>query len=195
MISKASQLSQFHTKIRDIVDFIDVFFGNGAHNVRTYSLTCTNIFVYSYRMDATPAIRICNPPMALRETPRPTESELAILSVLWDRGAQTVRQVHEEISKEKPSGYTTTLKLLQIMREKGLVTRDETARSHVYRAAIPESKVQQSLLDTLLERAFGGSTRKLVLRALSTKKASREELAEIRKYLDEMERKQKGSGK
>ena len=128
--------------------------------------------------------------MVRRKSPNRTESELSILGVLWRRGPLTVRRVHDEISREKPSGYTTTLKLLQIMHAKGLVRRDETGRSHVYRALIPEAQTQQTLLDGLLGRAFGGSLQKLVMRALSVRKSSPEELAEIRTFLDQLERKQ-----
>ena len=121
------------------------------------------------------------------ELPRPTDAELAILRVLWQRGPSTVRQVLEATGEE--TGYTTILKFLQIMTEKGLVTRDESARTHVYQASLPETTTQRQLISDLLERAFSGSAAKLVLQALSTKKASAQELKEIRKLLDEMERK------
>src|SRR6516165_10760541 len=103
---------------------------------------------------------------------KPTEAELAILQVLWRHGPCTVRQVHEELSQEKQSGYTTTLKLLQIMAGKGLVQRDESERSHVYRARLSEEKTQRHLVDDLLDRAFGGSAQKLVMRALASKKTT-----------------------
>ena len=118
---------------------------------------------------------------------QPTNAELAILRVLWDRGPSTVRQVQEALSADRDYGYTTVLKLLQIMHEKGLVDRDESRRSHVYSPTQAEEETQSQLLDDLLERAFGGSASKLVLRALSDEKASPEELEEIRKLLDEME--------
>lgn len=118
---------------------------------------------------------------------KPTDAELNILRVLWARGPSTVREVWEQINKVAPTGYTTTLKFLQIMTEKGLVTRDERDRSHVYTAARSEEQTQRQALGYLVERVFGGSTQKLVLQALSAKKASRDELAEIRKLLDEME--------
>jgi BlaI family transcriptional regulator, penicillinase repressor len=123
-------------------------------------------------------------------SPKPTEAELAILNVLWKLGPSTVRAVHEELNQtqEQESGYTTTLKLLQIMTEKGLVKRDESQRSHVYEPLFTEQQVQRQLVGHLLERAFGGSAKKLVMQALSGKKASREEIAEIRKLLDEMEK-------
>ena len=119
------------------------------------------------------------------ELPRPTDAELAILRVLWRRGPSTVRQVLEEAGEE--TGYTTILKFLQIMTEKGLVTRDESERTHVYQASRPEETTQRQLISDLLERAFSGSATKLVLQALSAKKASADELNEIRKLLDKME--------
>jgi BlaI family transcriptional regulator, penicillinase repressor len=120
--------------------------------------------------------------------PRPTEAELAILRVLWEHGPRTVRQVHEALSGDRPTGYTTTLKLLQIMTDKGLVQRDDRDRSHVFAARASEGQTQRQLTQDLLDRAFGGSAAKLVMQALSSRKASREELAEIRQLLDEHER-------
>jgi predicted transcriptional regulator len=113
---------------------------------------------------------------------KPTDGELAILRVLWERGPSTVRQVAEALGKE--TGYTTALKLLQIMTEKRLVVRDETERTHVYAAAYTEDQTQRQLVTDLVERAFGGSAAKLVLQALAATKASPEEMAEIRKLLD-----------
>src|SRR5919202_1899583 len=115
-----------------------------------------------------------------KPTPRPTDAELAILRVLWQRGPSTVREVHEELSRERGTGYTTVLKLLQIMFEKGLVARDESERAHVYRPRQSEEQAQRRLVTDLLDRAFGGSAQQLVLRALTAKPASPEELAEIR---------------
>jgi len=126
--------------------------------------------------------------MSASSLPRPTDAELEILSILWERGAGTVRQVFEALSVSREMGYTTVLKQLQIMHDKGLVTRDESQRSHVYRPRQKEQVTQRQLVSDLLSRAFGGSTEKLVMQALSTKKASREELAEIRRMLDELER-------
>lgn len=120
-------------------------------------------------------------------SPRPTDAELDILRVLWDRGASTVRQVHEALGPARETGYTTILKLMQIMLEKGLVARDESQRSHVYRAKLKEEATQRRLVSDLLARAFGGATDKLVLQALAAKRASLEELAEIRRLLDQME--------
>ena len=119
--------------------------------------------------------------------PRPTEAELDILRVLWDHGPSTVRQVHDVLSGERDVGYTTVLKLMQIMFDKGIVARDDSAKSHVYRAKQRAQTTQRQLLGDLLSRAFGGSTEKLVLQALSTRKATKEELAEIRRMLDELE--------
>lgn len=125
-----------------------------------------------------------------RELPKPTDGELALLRVLWRRGPSTVRQVLEELNREQPeeSGYTTVLKLLQIMTEKGLVRRNETERSHVYEAARAEEETQQQLVRHLLDRAFGGAAHKLVLQALSATPAGSQELAEIRNLLDRMEK-------
>ena len=120
--------------------------------------------------------------------PRPTDAELAILRVLWERGASTVRQVHESLSGERTIGYTTILKLMQIMADKGIVERDETDRTHVYTPRMSEEHTQRQLLQDLLDRAFGGSALKLVMQALSTRKASPEELAQIRQLLDDRER-------
>lgn len=124
--------------------------------------------------------------MTTTNPPRPTDAELAILRVLWRRGPSTVRAVQEELQRENPTGYTTALKLLQIMTEKGLVVRDEAQRAHVYASRFPEEQMQRRLVGDLLDRAFAGSTGRLVMQALSTRKASREELAEIRQVLDEM---------
>lgn len=122
------------------------------------------------------------------DLPRPTDAELEILNVLWERGASTVREVHEAIAKRKPAQYTTTLKLLQIMAEKRLVRRDETQRAHIYEAAQPREWTQQQLAGHLLQRAFNGSAKGLLLGALTSRKASKEELAELRRFLDEYER-------
>jgi BlaI family transcriptional regulator, penicillinase repressor len=116
--------------------------------------------------------------------PRPTDAELAILRVLWERGPSTVRQVHEVLSRERPAAYTTSLKLLQIMTEKGLVRRDESDRTHVYHPRLSEEQTQRQLVRDLLERAFGGSSSKLVMQALNAKRATPEELSEIRKLID-----------
>ncbi len=121
---------------------------------------------------------------APKDPPRPTEAELEILTVLWSRGPSTVRDVHETIARRKPGQYTTVLKLLQIMTEKGLVRRDEKQRAHVYEAARPREWTQRQLAGDLLDRAFGGSASSLVLGALESRRASRSEIDEIRKLLD-----------
>jgi BlaI family transcriptional regulator, penicillinase repressor len=117
--------------------------------------------------------------------PRPTDAELEILRVLWELGPSTVRQVHEAQAGTRDTGYTTTLKMMQIMAEKGLVTRDESARTHVYAARVSQESTQRQLLNDLVDRAFGGSAKELVLRALSSHTTSDEELNEIRKLIDE----------
>jgi len=118
---------------------------------------------------------------------RPTDAELAILRVLWSRGPSTVRQVHEAISRDRETGYTTVLKLMQIMTEKGLVERDESERTHVYQARFTQEATQQRLVSDLLDKAFGGSASQLVMQALAAKPASADELAQIRRLLDELE--------
>jgi len=123
-----------------------------------------------------------------KDSPRPTEAELEILGVLWQRGPSTVRDVHELVSPTRGVGYTTVLKLLQIMAEKGLVRRDESRRAHVYAARVPAEQTQRQLVGDLVDRAFGGSAARLVQQALSSKRASREEIARIRDLLDEIER-------
>ena len=116
---------------------------------------------------------------------RPTESELEILQVLWKMGQATVRDVHEELAKTKASGYTTTLKLMQIMDEKGLVVRDTSSKTHVYRAAYSQEKAQSSALDKILSTVFEGSTSDLVIQALGHHKASKGEIDAIKKYLEQ----------
>jgi BlaI family transcriptional regulator, penicillinase repressor len=125
--------------------------------------------------------------MGDKPTPRPTDAELAILSVLWERGPSTVREVHDALSPTHDSGYTTTLKLMQIMTDKGLVDRDESQRAHVYTSRYGEQRTQRQLLGDLMQRAFGGSPAKLVMQALSTTKATPEDLTAIRHMLDQME--------
>jgi len=120
--------------------------------------------------------------------PKPTDAELEILCVLWSRGPSTVREVHEVIAESKPTQYTTVLKQLQVMATKGLVERDESERSHVYQSARSRDWTQRQLAGDLLQRAFGGSTGSLVMGALSQTKASKRELAEVRRMLDEYEK-------
>ncbi len=119
---------------------------------------------------------------------KPTESELEILKILWDKENATVREVHEELSKNKDSGYTTTLKLLQIMFEKGLVTRDDSNKTHIYQPAVTRLKTQKQFLDKMINTLFAGSSTQLVLQALGNQKASKDELEEIQKYLDNLKK-------
>jgi len=125
--------------------------------------------------------------MPKRTAPKPTNGELSILRVLWRRGPSTVREVRDELNEQQETGYTTVLKMMQIMTEKGLLERDDKDRTHVYRPRLAEGETQRQLLGHLLERAFNGSAKKLVMQALSTKKTSTKELAEIRQLLDELE--------
>jgi predicted transcriptional regulator len=118
-----------------------------------------------------------------RITTRPTDAELAILGVLWERGPSTVRQVHEALAAARETGYTTTLKLMQIMAEKGLVRRDESARTHVYAARVPQVETQRQLVSDLADRAFGGSAAALVMQALNAGTASPDDLAEIQRLI------------
>jgi len=124
----------------------------------------------------------------MRKLLKPTEAELAILRVLWQRGPSTVREVQKVLEETKKTGYTTVLKFMQIMVEKGLVTRDELPYAHVYQASVPREQVERTLVADLLDRAFEGSTSRLLLQALATKRATPEELAEIRKILKKHER-------
>lgn len=126
--------------------------------------------------------------MSKKQLSKPTDSELEILQILWQNGPATVKSVNEKLNEKKETGYTTTLKLLQIMFDKELVLRNEDERSHVYSAAINESDIQKALVDKLLESAFSGSAAKLVMQALGNSKTSKEELEQIRAYLTEIEK-------
>ncbi|MEZ5300720.1 MAG: BlaI/MecI/CopY family transcriptional regulator [Verrucomicrobiales bacterium] len=117
---------------------------------------------------------------------KPTDSELAILHALWDHGPATVAEVIGTVGGKKPMGYTTALKFLQIMHEKGLVKRDESRRQHVYRAALPPGRMRKALVGDLIDRAFGGSAAQMVLHALGARKVGEAEIAEIREMLDAM---------
>ncbi len=125
--------------------------------------------------------------MARGKTLRPTDRELTILRILWDSGPCTVRQVNDAMNADGSTGYTTTLKLMQIMTDKGLLRRDDSKFKHIFKPALTEAKAQKQLVGDMLERAFSGSAEKLVMRALSAKKISAVELARIRKMLDEFE--------
>ncbi len=119
----------------------------------------------------------------------PTDGELAILGVLWAAGPSTVRSVHEVVARDSKTAYTTTLKLMQIMHDKGLVRRDASQRSHVYDAVVKRGDVQAKLLSDLAAKAFGGSAAQMAMRALSLKQAAPEELAALRALLDDLEAK------
>jgi predicted transcriptional regulator len=120
---------------------------------------------------------------------KPTESELEILQILWERKSATVREVHEELLKNKTAGYTTTLKLMQIMFEKGIVTRDDSAKTHIYQPAVSRKITQKQFLDKMINGLFAGSSTQLVLQALGNQNASKSELDEIQKYLDDLKNK------
>jgi len=125
----------------------------------------------------------------MKDTPqKPTTSELQILQVLWERGPSTVRDVHDALQSEKTLGYTTVLKLMQIMTAKGLVRRDEQQRAHVYEAQQPAEKTKRQLAADVLERVFDGSARELMLHALASQRSSKKEIEELRSLLDEHER-------
>jgi predicted transcriptional regulator len=121
---------------------------------------------------------------------KPTESETEILQVLWEQGPSTVREVHDILSRTKDSGYTTTLKLMQIMNEKGLLNRNDDAKSHIYTAAVKKESIQKQVVSKMINGLFKGSSAKLVMHALGNHRASREEILEIKKYLDEIENKE-----
>jgi len=128
--------------------------------------------------------------MPRRRSPQPTEVELAILRVLWERGPSTVREVHAVLlgqRERQDTGYSTTLKMMQVMTDKGLLKRDESRRPQVYRPAVAEDETQRRMVDDLVRRVFGGSARKLVLRAVESEHVTPDELAEIRKLLEQME--------
>ena len=127
--------------------------------------------------------------MARKASPQPTDVELAILRVLWARGPGTVREVHLALASDtdRETGYSTTLKMMQVMLEKGLLTRDESVRPQVYAPSQPEEQTQRQILRDVVAKVFGGSARKLVLRAVESEKISAKELAEIRKLLKQME--------
>lgn len=126
--------------------------------------------------------------MSVTKYIKPTESELEILQILWQRNVATVREVHEELSKTKDAGYTTTLKLMQIMHEKGLVRRDESMRTHIYQPAVNKEKTQKHLLEKMIDSLFGGSSTQLVLQALGENKTTPEELEQIQKLLNNLKK-------
>lgn len=127
-------------------------------------------------------------PMSTTRNIKPTESELEILQILWSKGLATVREVHEGLAATKEVGYTTTLKLMQIMNEKGLVKRDDSMRTHVYQAAVNKEKTQKHLLGKMIENLFGGSPTQLVIQALGEHKASPDELEKIQALLNDLKK-------
>jgi BlaI family penicillinase repressor len=120
---------------------------------------------------------------------KPTESELEILQVIWEKGQCTVRDVHEELAQTKDAGYTTTLKLMQIMHDKGLVERDTSAKTHLYKALITRGQAQNTAIDKILSTVFNGSSSQLIMQVLSNQQASKEELEMIKNYLETLENK------
>jgi BlaI family transcriptional regulator, penicillinase repressor len=126
--------------------------------------------------------------MSVTKYVKPTESELEILRVIWDKESVSVREVHEELAKTKDVGYTTTLKLMQIMNEKGLVKRDDSFKTHIYQAAVSKEKTQKHLLGKMINTLFGGSPTELVLQALGNHKASQQELDEIQQLLNNLKK-------
>jgi predicted transcriptional regulator len=129
--------------------------------------------------------------MSSNKANKPTEAELEVLQILWDKGPSTVRSVNEVLGKKRNVGYTTTLKIMQIMTEKGLVKRDEEGRTHIYEAVPEKETTQGILLERFLSNAFSGSTHKLVMQALGNHKTSEEELRQIKELISELEKKQK----
>lgn len=127
----------------------------------------------------------------MKQIPKPTDAELDILNILWGKGPSTVRDVHEEVQRHKKLGYTTILKQMQIMVEKGLLTRDASKRTHIFQPAVTQESTQKGLVNRLMENAFGGSALKLVMQALGHSKASPEELKEIRSLIDKLENNEK----
>ncbi len=126
--------------------------------------------------------------MSVTKYIKPTESELEILQVLWNRETASVRDVHEELAKTKDVGYTTTLKLMQIMHEKGLVKRDDTFKTHIYQPSVSKEKTQKHLLSKMIDNLFGGSSTELVMQALGNHKASAQELEEIQQLLNNLKK-------
>lgn len=126
--------------------------------------------------------------MTINKNTRPTESELEILQVLWNEKAATVRTVHEELLKTKESGYTTTLKLMQIMFEKGLVTRDESSKTHIYQPVVSREKTQKQFVNRMIDTLFAGSSSELVMQALGGHNASEEELNRIQELINQLKK-------
>lgn len=141
--------------------------------LRKFSLTATKLFVNIHAMSSKPI--------------PPTKLELEVLTALWRKGPGTVREIHLAVNESRPCGYTTVLKMLQIMTEKNLVLRDDTARPHIYRVRHSQEQTQNHLLKDLIQRAFNGSVKALVMQALSTRKSSDRDMETIKKLLDKFE--------
>lgn len=127
------------------------------------------------------------------KTLRPTDSELEILSVLWEKGPSTVREVHDVLSQTKDAGYTTTLKLMQIMHEKSLLHRDASSKTHIYTAAVSQEKTQQQMLEKMIDTVFGGSASQLVMQALGQHSSDKDEINKIKAYLADIEKQEKNN--
>jgi BlaI family transcriptional regulator, penicillinase repressor len=155
-----------------LIDITNVFVMLGCHR--------TNLFVFLLK-------KLKKAVMPRNPSSQPNDVELSILRVIWNQKACTVREVHEALQPERKTGYTSTLKMMQVMCEKGLLKRDDSQRPQIYRSAIPEEQTQKKIVRDLLQKVFGGSARKLVMQAVQAERISREELAEIRKLLDKME--------
>lgn len=150
------------------------------------------LFVYEFiRRFAYETIRRTVNDTGMSDTPKPTESELEILNILWEKGPSTVRDVHEVLEQSKEAGYTTTLKLMQIMHDKKLLKRDTGSKSHVYTANVSQERTQGQLVKKLIDSVFNGSASQLVMQALGSQKTNKKELDEIKKYLEEIEKKSK----
>ncbi|MHA4896579.1 BlaI/MecI/CopY family transcriptional regulator [Pedobacter sp. PWIIR3] len=127
--------------------------------------------------------------MTVSNNLKPTESELEILQIIWEKGECTVRDVHEILEKSKAAGYTTTLKLMQIMHEKGLLSRDTSSKTHLYKSLINQQKTQQQLVNKMIDNVFNGSAARLVMQALGNHSASKDEIDSIKEYLDQLSKK------
>jgi predicted transcriptional regulator len=176
--------------------FVDYWGRNGGEGkflkkIRYFSFFSLTIRYLSYNMtsDSKQKHFLKEANMPSQKLPQPTGGELEILRILWDNGPSTVKQVHEVVNKKKSIGYTTTLKVMQVMHERGLLVRNDSKYRHIYTPTLPEEKTQRQLVTDFLEKAFSGSTEKLLMHLLSAKKIPAKERAKIRKMLDEIERK------
>lgn len=163
-------------------------FCKSAKSVNTLLLTFPKIYEWYWPLRIESYIWYETSRNMMIKQVKPTESELEILRVLWERGEATVREVHEELSKTKDAGYTTTLKLMQIMHEKGMVKRDETNKTHKYIPLLSREKTQKQFVGKMIDTLFQGSSSQLVMQALGNHKASKEELEEIQKLIDNLKK-------